>query len=101
MLSRWATDEREADRAIVLQNDERMGAVICEPASHQLWFAFAEFAGGREDPGVHAQLGEVFEVVAIAFLDPATVLRGMQSVSNTDWHGEDSGASDASIVEAG
>jgi hypothetical protein len=75
VLSWWTAHEREADGTVVLQDDQWMRTVISEPARHQFGFALAEFASGREDARVHAELRQVVEILSVASLNPATVLR--------------------------
>ena len=83
LVARRPAYEREANRAIVFEDDKGVSAVVSEPASHQLGFLLAVC---REHPGVHAQIGEVVEILWILALNPEPILRRVLRISNTDRH---------------
>jgi hypothetical protein len=86
LIARRSTHEREPDWLVVFEDDQRMGAVVGEPARHELGLTLAEFTDGREHPGIHAQPREIFQIVRVLRLDPGPVLRGVLCVANADWH---------------
>ena len=83
LITLRAAHQGETDGTLVFKNDQRVGTVICEPASHQLCFTFAI---SREHPGVHAQVGQIVEVLRIMTLNPNAIGLRVLRISDTDRH---------------
>src|SRR5262245_49371127 len=63
-----------------------MRAVIGKPACHELGTAFAKLAGSRKHPCIHAEPRQLLQILRILFLDPESILFGVQRIANTDRH---------------
>lgn len=81
-----AAHHGEAGRLLVLENHQRVGAVIAEPTRQQIRLAVAELAEHRKNAGVHADPGQVIEIFAKDALDPLPSFRRMTGIANGDGH---------------